>query len=101
MNDNFFISMISEGGKISHKRWISVTVAAALIWAIVYAVIHGGTDVARKDVIQSVMVFILIMSGVATVAQIAGIFKGTAATAQQPEPPEPPAEQPKDEPKTE
>ena len=95
MRDNFFISMISEGGKISHKRWISVTVAGALIWAIVYAVMHGGTDLARKDVIQSVMVFILIMSGVATVAQIAGIFKGTAATAQQPEPP---AETPKEEP---
>ena len=77
MKDNFFTNMLSEGGKISHKRWISVTVAGALVWAICYAIIHAANDVARKDVIEATMLFILIMSGVATVAQIMSIVTKT------------------------
>jgi hypothetical protein len=76
MKENFFTSMLMDGGKISHKRWISVTVGAVLCWAIWYAMVHATTDDSRKEVIHAVMLFILIMSGVATVAQIANIVKG-------------------------
>lgn len=79
MKDNFFNSMFMEGGKVSHKRWISVSVAMVACWAVVYAVVHAANDTARKDVIEASFIFVLIMSGVATVAQISSIFKGTPA----------------------
>ena len=37
MKENFLTSMFMEGGKISHKRVISVSVAVVLCWAIVFA----------------------------------------------------------------
>lgn len=79
MKDNFFNSMFMEGGKVSHKRWISVTAAAVLLWCIVYAVLKASDPASQYKVITATMVFILIMSGVATVAQIVSIVKGTPA----------------------
>lgn len=74
----FIKSMLSEqDGSISHKRWISVTVAAALTWGIIYAIVWATNDTGRYNVIVATMVFILVMSGVATVAQIASIIKGS------------------------
>ena len=84
---NFFISMMSEGEKVSHKRWISVSFAAFLCWGFSYGVIHAPTAVDRKDLIEAGMLFILIMSGVATVAQITSLIKGTPNdTTNKPEP---------------
>lgn len=77
MKENFFTSMMTEGGKISHKRVISVCVAAVLCWAVVFAMLKASVAPERQTLINAVMVFILIMSGVATVAQIASIVKGT------------------------
>ena len=77
MKENWFTSMLSEGGKISHKRWISVTIAAILGWAICYAIIHAGTATERKAVIDATMLFVLVMSGVATIAQIVSLVRGT------------------------
>jgi len=68
MKENFFTSMFSEGGKISHKRWISVTIAAVLAWAIMYTVVQSPD--LRAIMVKATMVFILIMSGVATIPQI-------------------------------
>lgn len=69
--------MLMEGGKISHKRWISVTTAAVLLWGIIYALVTAANDAGRYNILIATGIFILIMSGVATVAQIASIFKGT------------------------
>jgi hypothetical protein len=74
MKDNFFTSMFSEGGKISHKRWISVTIAGVLAWAIMYVVIQSPD--LRALIVKSTMIFILLMSGVATVPQILRLIKG-------------------------
>jgi hypothetical protein len=74
MKDNFFTSMFSEGGKISHKRWISVTIAGVLAWAIMYVVIESPD--LRALMVKSTMIFILLMSGVATVPQILRLIKG-------------------------
>lgn len=79
MNDNFFTNMLSEGGKISHKRWISVSIAAVLAWAICYAITHAPTAPDRKNVIDATMLFVCVMSGVATIAQIVSLVKGTPA----------------------
>lgn len=74
MKENFFNSMLMEGGKISHKRWISVTISAVLAWAIFYTTRNSPN--LRMQIINSTMVFILVMSGVATVAQVVGLFRG-------------------------
>lgn len=79
MSDNFFKSMLSEDGKISHKRWISVSIAGVLAWAIIYAVVNALNDAGRYNILIATMVFILIMAGVATIPQIMSIWKGGAA----------------------
>lgn len=76
MKENFFTSMLMEGGKISHKRWISVTVAGVLAWGIVYSLMKAANASERYSVIVATMAFILVMSGVATIAQIASIVRG-------------------------
>jgi ribosome-associated toxin RatA of RatAB toxin-antitoxin module len=78
---NFFQSLISEQGAMSSKRWISVTSAAALVFAIVWTIVKYPQYI--PDTIHSTMLFILVMSGVATIAQITSIIKGTP---EQPEP---------------
>ena len=69
-----FISMLSEKGDVSHKRWISVSMSAAATFSLVYVTIHF------KDLIlpmyKYTLVFILLMSGVATVPQIISLWKG-------------------------
>ena len=69
----FFKDMLSEGGKISHKRWISVTVAATICYGIVY-VIHKYEKLISTT-LNSAMIFVAVMSGVATVAQVAAILR--------------------------
>lgn len=91
MKENFFTSMLMEGGKISHKRWIAVSIATILGWAIIYGIRSASGDKGREAIINSTMIFVLVMSGVATVAQIASIVRGTP----------PPKDEPKDEQKAE
>ncbi|HRI26004.1 MAG TPA: hypothetical protein PLZ45_15100 [Ferruginibacter sp.] len=79
MKENFFNSMLMEGGKVSHKRWISVSTAAVLLWGIIYAIVNAANDNGRYNILVATGIFILIMSGVATVAQIASIVKGGPA----------------------
>lgn len=78
MKDNFFQSMLSEKGKISHKRWISVTVAAALVWMVVYSTCKAANAGERLSIILACMAFILVMAGVATIPQIIAMVRGTA-----------------------
>ena len=77
MKENFLTSMLMEGGKISHKRWISVTTALVLLWGIIYAVVHSVNDAGRYNILVASGIFVLIMSGVATIAQIVSIFTRT------------------------
>lgn len=76
----------SENGRGSSKRWIAISIASVLGWAIVYACTRATTDTARQALVNSTMIFVLIMSGVATVAQIASIIKGTPSKAQEDQP---------------
>ena len=85
MNENFFTSMMSEGGKISHKRFISVL--ATFMVCVIATFTAFKYDKYSLDIIHSFLIFIAVMSGVATVAQIVSLVKGT------------PIVEPKDEPK--
>jgi hypothetical protein len=67
----------SENGTGSSKRWIAISIAGVLAWGIIFALCSASTDTARQALINSTMIFVLVMSGVATVAQIASIVKGT------------------------
>lgn len=71
----FLTSMLSEGGKISHKRWISVTVSAVLCFTMVWGVIKYPNYL--PDIMHSGMIFVAVMSGVATVAQIISLVNKT------------------------
>jgi len=75
MKENFFNSMFSEGGKISHKRVISVCAAALILFMGAYATLNYKEFVVH--IFDWVIVFILVMSGVATVPQIVALIKGS------------------------
>lgn len=67
----------SENGTGSSKRWIAISISGVLAWGIIFALCAATTDSARQALINSTMIFVLVLSGVATVAQIASIIKGT------------------------
>jgi hypothetical protein len=75
MVENFFTSMLSEGGKISHKRFISVL--ATFVVCIIATFVAFKYDKYSLDIIHSFLIFVAVMSGVATVAQIVSLVKGT------------------------
>lgn len=77
MKENFFASMVMEGGKISHKRVISVGIAVVLAWSIIYSILKANGASDRIAIIHATMIFIGVMSGVATVAQIVSLVRGT------------------------
>lgn len=87
MKENWFNSMLMEGGKISHKRWIAVSISAILGWAIIYAIVKAGGDKGREAIVNSTMIFVLVMSGVATIAQIASIITRTPPPKDETTPP--------------
>ena len=66
----------SENGQGSSKRWIAISIAAVLGWGITYALVRATTDTARQALINSTMIFVLVMSGVATIAQIVTLVRG-------------------------
>jgi hypothetical protein len=74
MKDNFINSMLGEGGKISHKRFISVVFALCGCWA--YWFIVSKYKEFAVPCFNSVLLFIAVMSGVATVPQIVQLIKG-------------------------
>lgn len=75
MGDNFFKSMFSEGGKVSHKRVISIMVTIVICLGSSWTIYKYPTLI--SDTLHWLLVFVLLMSGVATVAQIMSIWKGT------------------------
>ena len=73
----FFFLMMSEDGQPSSKRWIAATVAATLIWVIVYSTLKAANSSERFAIIIATMAFVLILLGVATLPQIISLIKGT------------------------
>jgi len=66
----------SENGQGSSKRWIAISISGVLAWGIIYALCRASSDSARQALINSTMIFVLVMSGVATVAQIVTLVRG-------------------------
>ena len=87
MKENWFNSMFMENSKVSHKRWISVSISAILAWCIVYAIVKATGDKGREAIVNSTMIFVLVMSGVATIAQITSLITRSPAPKEPPEPP--------------
>ena len=69
--------MLSEGGKISHKRFISVAASAAVFFISIKVAVKHPQYI--PDTLHSLLIFICVMSGVATVAQIVSLVRGTPA----------------------
>jgi hypothetical protein len=80
MKENFFTSMFMEGGKVSHKRVISVMAACAAVFTVVWSVIKYPATI--TDVLHSTFIFVAVMSGVATVAQIVSLVRGGSVPSQ-------------------
>jgi len=77
MKDNFINSMLGEGGKISHKRFISVLLSVAVTFVLIWATVKYKELI--TGMYNSALIFISVMSGVATVSQIVALVKGTPA----------------------
>lgn len=75
MKENFFNSMLSEGGKISHKRFISVLVSFVIAAGSAFTIYKYPQYI--TDTLHSLLIFVCVMSGVATVAQIVSLIRGT------------------------
>jgi ABC-type spermidine/putrescine transport system permease subunit II len=74
MKENFINSMLSEGGKVSHKRFISVLISIVVAAGSAWTIYRYPQYI--PDTIHSLLIFICIMSGVATVAQVVSLFRG-------------------------
>lgn len=74
MKDNFINSMLGEGGKISHKRFISVLLSVAVTFVLIWATVKYKELITAMY--NSALIFISVMSGVATVSQIVALIKG-------------------------
>jgi choline-glycine betaine transporter len=81
--------MISEGGDVSSKRWISVTVSAVICFGAVYGIIKYPQY--YSNTMYALMIFVSVMSGVATISQIISLTRGVPLISQ-PKEPTPPQE---------
>ena len=75
MKDNFFTSMLSEGGKISHKRFIAVLFSLFAVWAGIYIVTHYKEF--ALTVFGYTLISIGVLTGVTTLPQIVSLIRGT------------------------
>lgn len=75
MADNFFKSMLSEGGKISSKRFLSLLFSAFAVWAGSYSVVNYKEY--ALTIFGYTLIIIGLLTGVATLAQIISLVKGT------------------------
>ena len=67
----------SENGRGSSKRWIAISVSGVLAWSIAYSICKAANSSERYSLIVATMVFVLVLLGVATMAQIISVVKGT------------------------
>ena len=80
----FIESMLGEGGNISHKRFISVIAAIASVVVFMWASYKYEDKI--LDMYHSTLIFIAVMSGVATVAQIVSLVNRTPQPPTQTDP---------------
>ena len=96
MKENFFNSFFMEKGTMSSRRLISIMCSATICWGSCYTIVHDPAK--REPVLNSLMLFVAVMSGITTVTQVTDLIRGRATTqapAPVPEPkPEPSPEQP-------
>ncbi len=71
----FIISMLSESGKVSHKRFISVSITGVICFISVWSTVKYPQYI--PNTLYSLLIFVAVMSGVATVAQIVALVRGT------------------------
>lgn len=67
--------MLSEGGKISHKRFIAVACSIIICFISIWIAVKYPQYI--TDTLHSLLIFVSVMSGVATVAQIVTLVRGT------------------------
>lgn len=66
----------SENGQGSSKRWIAISTGLVFLYTDIYSFVNSTTDSARFALIIANMMFLLILLGLATSAQILSIWKG-------------------------
>jgi len=71
---NFITNMLSEGGKISHKRFISVLISLAVTFVLIWATVKYKELI--TGMYNSALIFISVMSGVSTASQIISLVRG-------------------------
>jgi len=71
-----FKDFFSENGQGSSKRLIAIMIASVLAWGIVFAFLKATTEPARQNLVNAIMIFLLILLGVATVPQIVTLIRG-------------------------
>jgi len=86
VKENWFNSMFMEGSKISSKRVVAIVFSAFAVWAGIYIV--KNYEKYALTVFGYTLICIGVLLGVATVAQIVSLVRGT---------PPPPDETKKDE----
>ena len=82
----FIAGFFREDKPQSSKRLSVVFSMISLVWALNYAMVHAQTDNARQLIINSLMIFIAVMSGVATVVQITSLIRGGNTPSEPTEP---------------
>lgn len=84
MKENFINSMLSEGGKISHKRFISVLCTLVVCFLATFSTLYHSQFI--PTILHSFLIFIAVMSGVATVAQIVSLVNRTPVKEEEKQP---------------
>jgi hypothetical protein len=70
----FFKSMLSEGGAISSKRWLIFTFGLGALFALIYSVLQYQKLI--EPMYNTTLIFILVLAGIITSAQLLSIWKG-------------------------
>jgi len=66
----------SENGQGSSKRLIAIVIAGVLAWGITYSICKAADAGERYSLVVATMVFVLVLTGVATVPQIVTLLRG-------------------------
>lgn len=66
----------SENGQGSSKRLIAIAISGVLAWGITYSICKASNAPERYSLVVATMVFVLVLLGVATIAQIVTLVRG-------------------------
>lgn len=82
----FIAGFFKEGTPESSKRLLSIFSGISLLWGFYYSLLKAITENGRQSLIWSMMVFILLLVGVATVPQIVSLIRGGEPKEEKSEP---------------